>query len=295
MIKFYDNHIKYDPKIIETLEEEFANYTGFEYAVAVDSCTNALKLCLEYEKPIMVGVPTMTFVSVANEVIHSGAKLRLLDSCRSGYAYKLEGTNIIDSAHEVEKRVLHSEDDKYCYSFYPTKLCPSYQGGMICTDNLHFAEWARTARQMGRTDYGAYYDVEIVGWKCNMTPIQAKMALESLHNLDKVKRKAQRQCKFYLEELEVWTYRYTDHLYILEIDNRDDFIKYAKNNGVECSIHFLPIHQKKAYRNISYKANNFLCTNKLSKRIVSLPLHPLLTKKDQRKVIEVVKAWKGKL
>ena len=37
-------------KIVKMFEEEVARYTGAKYAVSVDSCTNALFLCLMYQQ-----------------------------------------------------------------------------------------------------------------------------------------------------------------------------------------------------------------------------------------------------
>ena len=37
-------------KVVQMFEEEVAIYTGAPYAISVDSCTNALFLCLQYLK-----------------------------------------------------------------------------------------------------------------------------------------------------------------------------------------------------------------------------------------------------
>lgn len=292
-IKFYKSRLLSNTSLVEKLEVAFANYTGFKYAVAVDSCTNAIRLCLEYSKPKKVSIPTMTYVSVANEILHCGAELELLDEEHVGYAYQLQGTNIWDSAHEVCKdtgKTLGTYD-AFCYSFYPTKLVPSYQGGMICTNNQHLAKWLKVARQMGRTGYGAYYDVEFPGWKYNMTPIQAKEALTSLNILDKVKEKQWSQSTMYwvnFSDTECITAS-SYHLFRIKVQERDLFIKYMKDFGIECSIHFKPIHQFTAYK--QYDKGQFPKMDELYKSIVSLPIHPYLTKRQQDYIIKKVKEW----
>ena len=80
MIPFYKSRLLSDYSLIEKLEKEFSEYVGFDYGIAVDSCTNAIKLCLEYEKPKKVSIPTMTYVSVANEILHCGAELVAIGS-----------------------------------------------------------------------------------------------------------------------------------------------------------------------------------------------------------------------
>ena len=289
MINFYKSRLLSDYSLIQQLEKQFANYTGFKYGIAVDSCTNALKLCLEWEKPKTVSIPTMTFASVAHEVIHCGAKLTLDARYMVGWGYQLIGTHIYDSAHEIMKDTPHEKEDKYCYSFYPTKLCPSYEGGMICTDDLEFAEWARVARQCGRTGYGHSYDVPIIGHKCNMTPMQAKEALKSLKILDKIKKKQKKQRDSYNEYFEAW--RDTDHLYVIRVKNRDEFLKFMLDGGVQCSVHFKPIHMLTAYQ--KYKPKNVKQIEELYSEIVSLPLHPYLNAVQQSRIIALVKHWQS--
>ncbi|MCX8011388.1 MAG: DegT/DnrJ/EryC1/StrS family aminotransferase [Ignavibacteria bacterium] len=69
------------PKV-KQFEEDFKNYIGCEFAIAVSSCTAALHLAmiaLELEPDAEVIVPTMTFAATANAVIHAGAKPVLAD------------------------------------------------------------------------------------------------------------------------------------------------------------------------------------------------------------------------
>jgi dTDP-4-amino-4,6-dideoxygalactose transaminase len=69
------------PKV-KSFEEEFAAYTGARHAIAVSSCTAALHLVLA---ALGVGpgdeviVPTLTFCSTANVVVHLGARPVLVD------------------------------------------------------------------------------------------------------------------------------------------------------------------------------------------------------------------------
>ena len=55
--------MKYNPfKIVEMFEETMADYTGAPYAVAVDSCTNALFLCCKYFGVDEVTIPAKTYL-----------------------------------------------------------------------------------------------------------------------------------------------------------------------------------------------------------------------------------------
>src|ERR1035437_1153394 len=69
------------PKV-SRFEEEFKEYIGSKYAIAVSSCTAGLHLsmlALGIEKEDEVLVPAMTFAATANAVIHAGAIPILVD------------------------------------------------------------------------------------------------------------------------------------------------------------------------------------------------------------------------
>jgi dTDP-4-amino-4,6-dideoxygalactose transaminase len=69
------------PKV-SRFEDEFKEYIGSKYAVAVSSCTAGLHLsmlALGIEMDDEVLVPAMTFAATANAVIHAGAKPVLVD------------------------------------------------------------------------------------------------------------------------------------------------------------------------------------------------------------------------
>ena len=95
--------IKHNPfKIVRMFEEEVAEYTNSPYAVAVDSCTNALFLCLKYlnVKGKKIIIPKKTYLSVPMSVIHAGGIPEFKDIEWSGI-YRLKSTNVYDSAKRL--------------------------------------------------------------------------------------------------------------------------------------------------------------------------------------------------
>jgi perosamine synthetase len=293
LIPFYKNDLYREPGVIQELEDAFAKTVGTKYAVAVDSCTNAIACCLDYLihteeiwvtralpyagyvdlKPrTQISIPDMTYVSVANEICRRNIDLTLDTRFTAGKSYELFGTRIVDSAHEV----VHMADPGnklYCYSFYPTKLVPSYEGGMIATNDAKATEWLKTYRQMGRTAYGAEYDVVSLGLKCNMTDIQAERALRSLKELEFTKVVHARISDSYIK-MGIPLIRKTSHLVIVATtaDNHEVLTE-LRTLDVEGSIHFRPISKKCAYDEYTtdYQVASF------SHRIISLPMHPTMS------------------
>ena len=51
-------------EIINDFEKEIANFFGAKFAVAVDSCTHGVELCLRYTKSDKIKVPKHTYLSI---------------------------------------------------------------------------------------------------------------------------------------------------------------------------------------------------------------------------------------
>lgn len=80
------------PKV-HRFEEEFKEYVGAKYAMAVSSCTAGLHLAavvLDLQPGDEVLVPSMTFAASANAIIHAGAKPVLVDVDKSKMTIDLE-------------------------------------------------------------------------------------------------------------------------------------------------------------------------------------------------------------
>ena len=84
-------------ELIEKFENKIAKFYGAPYAVAVDSCTHAIELCLRYKNPSNIEVPTHTYLSVAFLGEKLGIKWIWKEENWKDYYY-IGNTNIIDAA-----------------------------------------------------------------------------------------------------------------------------------------------------------------------------------------------------
>ena len=137
-------------QVVKDFEQTVAEYAGAPYAVAVDSCTNALLLCCKYFKVETVYIPEKTYVGVAYSILHAGGKVVFEPHDWSG-AYRLDPYPIIDSARRF-KRNMYIPQTLYCLSFHWSKHIPIGRGGMILTDDEDAVKWLRQARFDGRTE-----------------------------------------------------------------------------------------------------------------------------------------------
>jgi len=174
--------IKHNPyEIVKMFEEEVAAYTGAPYAIAVDSCTNAIFLCCKYLIVREVTIPKKTYLSVPMSIIHSGAEVVFEDRDWRGI-YKLEPYPIFDAAKRFTSN-MYIPGSYMCLSFHIKKMLPLGKGGMILTENKYAADWFKKARYEGRSEKNYHEDdIQMLGWNMYMTPQQASHGLALMQN-----------------------------------------------------------------------------------------------------------------
>lgn len=301
-------------KKTQEFEEKFAEYVGAKYAVFVDSATSALFLSLKYLQtrfrlyPHMF-VPSLTFVSTAEAVVNSGAIPHFHDISRETFCMdesEFGGTipvhltgnrakhkaDIYDSAHRIMRDDVKGSDALWCYSFYATKNMTTIQGGMIALNDFDKYEWLKKARDHGitrgtteRYKEGKWeYDFDFVGWREKSDDVHAAIGLEQLKKLDGFNNERRRIISRYNERL--GQNRTGLHLYPILVNERQKFIEFMQEKGVQCSVHFLPLHTRKAYKDFPREA--LPNTEYLGERLVSLPLFPQLTNEEVDYICQVV-------
>ena len=182
--------------IVDAFERRVAEYAGAPYGVAVDSCTNAIKLCLVYDfmfnGPLAVYLPKYTYVGVPYAVLAAGGKCRFTDEEWKGeydlkykasidsYSPGMYSLHIIDSARRFTSGMYgHRSDVFRCLSFHETKHLPIGRGGMILTASRKCYNDLRQMRFDGRTPgVDAKHDTyTLPGFHCNMKPDDAARGL----------------------------------------------------------------------------------------------------------------------
>ena len=283
-------------KTVAELEDRFADYVGAKYAVALNSCTSALFLCAMY-KGDTYEIPSMTVPLVANSIIHAGKDLEFRDDVKwVGHSYPIDN-GVWDSAHEVKMRTDWRYNVAVCYSFYPTKPICSAEGGMICTNDEELVKWVRKARWYGRSEGESViknsweYQIEFAGWKRNMTDIQAAIALNRLKKLNEVNTERRRVLSRYNKFFD--KSESSMYLYRINVKHRDDFIKWMRARGVECGVHFAPLHRMEPYKHCRVNGD-MPKTMKDYETTVSLPYHHELSDKDIDYICELVGEWTDK-
>lgn len=177
-------------EIVKDFEAAVAEFTGAPYVVAVNSCTNALFLCLMWLKkekrlPEAIEIPDRTYVSVPMQIMHAGAKPKFRKGNWSG-KYQLAPTNIWDAARQF-RGAMYDSGAMMCTSHHWTKILGVQQGGCILHDSKQADEWLRRARFDGRKEGVAPKKDEFkdIGWHMYMSP---EVAAEGLVRIASLKR-----------------------------------------------------------------------------------------------------------
>jgi len=230
---------------------------------------------------------------------------------------------IEDAAHSLPARYsdnligsLSSSSDVpvlTCFSFYATKNLTTAEGGMLVgtpalierARNWGLHGMNRDAWKRYGKDGSWFYEVVCPGFKYNLTDIQAALGIHQLRKLPQFHARRQAIVRQYnaafhkLEELQTPAERsgveHAWHVYALRLNLdrisilRNPFILEMQQRNVACSVHFIPIHIHKYYREkYGYAAEDFPVAYREFQRLVSLPLSPRMTDGDVNAVIAAV-------
>ena len=171
-------------QVTRDFEAALCAYTGAPFAVALNSCSAALLLALQWHRPTtIVKCPKRTYVSVPMSIIHAGHRVEFVDFEWRG-AYQLEPFPVFDSARRFTAS-MYVPGTFFCVSFAASKILAAEQGGAILHDNEEADAWFRRMRFDGRTELVDPHDdpIKEVGHHCLMTPSVAAQLLLRLHHL----------------------------------------------------------------------------------------------------------------
>jgi len=182
-----------DPRdIIDIFERKVAEFAGSRYAVAVDSCSHAIFLSLEYEhfrgvKRYGFDIPNNTYISIPMQISHGNCYVNFIDKKWHGI-YQIEPTRVWDAALRWTEG-MYIKDSLMCLSFQIKKRIPIGRGGMILCDHKEEYDWLKLASYDGRdlnTPYDSEGHVKMNGWHYYMTPEDAARGIILMDNTPKV-------------------------------------------------------------------------------------------------------------
>lgn len=232
---------------------------------------------------------------------------------------------IEDAAHALPttcggKLIGRLGSDIVVYSFYATKTITTGEGGMVVTRNSELAKRCRVMRLhgMSRDAFDRYtstkpawhYDIIAPGYKYNLTDIASSIGIHQLKKAWTFQQKRQQMAEFYdkhLADLPIILPPHSSkgdvhawHLYAIRLQqdcgiSRNDFIQCMSDQGIGCSVHFIPLHIQPYWRDTyNLKPSDFPNALTAYENEVSLPLYTKMTTADQERVVAAIRAVLGR-
>ena len=222
---------------------------------------------------------------------------------------------IEDCAHAVGTKFGHTHVGNFgeagCFSFYPTKNLTTIEGGMIITNSSKTAQYIMKSRNHGisrtlkeRFSNGLPWDYEIfeMGYNFRLDEIRSCLGVNQLKRIKKMNKLRRMAADYYTTNLRsikgIITPKLNEkshswHLYVIKIKkefgtSRDELFKKLLANGVRTSVHYKPLHKFSLYKKMCKKYGKLANSSKAYKEILSLPLYPGITKKEQDYVIKQI-------
>ena len=197
-----------------------------------------------------------------------------------------------------------------CFSFYATKHLTSGEGGAISTNDSNLYERLCILRNHGMTkdaDERARegykdWDMVMMGWKYNMSNIDAAFLLPQLPRLrsnhEKLKKLVERYSMLFQEinSVTMPSVRndlvHAHHLFpvLIHSMSRNDFIAGMHAKGIGVVVNYQPVHLMSYFRQeYKHRVGDFPAAEEIGKRVVSLPLFPRMTNDDVDVVVRAVR------
>lgn len=215
-------------------------------------------------------------------------KLFLLEDCAQAHYAKYKNKNV------------GTFGDLSFFSFYPTKNIGAFgDAGAILTNDENLYTKVRMLRNYGST---IRYNFELEnGSNSRLDEIQASLLLVKLRHAKEITQEKQYIASRYLKEIKnsliklpeldsdcssVW------HLFVLQVEDRNKFIKHMSDCGVMVDIHYpTPPYLSKCYSFLNLSDGDFPKTSYLSKHIVDLPIFNGMTDKEIDQVIKAANTY----
>jgi dTDP-4-amino-4,6-dideoxygalactose transaminase len=174
--------------VVEELEKRIAEWAGAPYAVAVESCSAAIFLCLQWYNidgrwnGLGVECPSRTYPSIPASIIHAGMKVEFKNYDWEG-EYCLWPTAIWDAALRFRKGMYHG--GYQCISGHIKKRLNVGRLGMILLDDEEAYNWLKLARFDGREAVPLKDQKEftVLGYNMYLEPSNAARAIQIFETL----------------------------------------------------------------------------------------------------------------
>ncbi len=209
-------------------------------------------------------------------------------------------------------RKLGTIGDIGCFSFFGNKNMTTAEGGMVVTNRDDLAEKMKIGRSHGMTSltwdryegHDFSYDVVGPGFNYRIDELRSSLGLVQLSKLDANNRSRKALWTLYKEKLSsieeinvpfsefsgISSYHIFPVLLSEKIDRRG-LMEYLREQGIQSSIHYPPIHLFSYYKKLMPSDTHLPLTEYVGRREVTLPLFPTMEEEQVEYVVGAIKEY----
>lgn len=192
------------------------------------------------------------------------------------------------------------------FSLYATKNIMCGEGGMITTNNEELMERCKQFRHHGQSEK-TRYEYWDLGYNYRMTDISAAIGLVQLRKIEDLNNKRRLNAGILtqglagvrglilpkvLEERTHVFHQYTIRLSDEFKSSREELMEFLKENGIGSTVYYpKPLHLHPHFAKLGYKEGDFPVAEKLAKQVLSLPVHPSLTKDEIQHIVDTIQRY----
>lgn len=203
-------------------------------------------------------------------------RIFLIEDCAQAFGSRYDG------------KLVGTFGDIGCFSFYPTKnLSTLGDGGAILTKNKKHFDFLKKAVQYGEKNR---YQSEFISGHSRLPEIQAAVLNIYLKKINSELSKRKHLVQYFEKQIKklglnkhITVLRSdknsnpVNHLFVIKARSRDGLKNFFKKENIETFIHYpFIINKVQAFRNLLKQ--KYPNAETLSKKIISLPFHPYMTK-----------------
>lgn len=186
-----------------------------------------------------------------------------------------------------------------CFSFYPTKnLGADGDGGMVVTNDEALAKKLKMLRVHG-IERRYFHDLH--GYNSRLDELQAAILRVKLPHLKRWNARRSEIATAYTKGLQglplefpvtAESNSHVFHVYALLSDRRDALQKHLADHGVPTLIYYpQPLHLQKVYEKLGFKRGDFPVAEKISEKILPLPMYPELQDEHLAHVVATIRGF----
>jgi UDP-2-acetamido-2-deoxy-ribo-hexuluronate aminotransferase len=182
-----------------------------------------------------------------------------------------------------------------CTSFFPSKPLGCYGDGGACfTNDAKLAQKMTEIRLHGQSK--RYYHTSL-GINGRLDTIQAAILIEKMAifpeeiearqlvaaRYDELLPKSVKRPFVESQNLSVYAQ------YTIEVENREALQDALQQQGIPTAVHYpFGLHEQPIFKELYGETRSFPKTESAARRVMSLPMHPYLTKADQERICQVL-------